>query len=65
MAKKLSPWCKTAKKALIDQDLDISDLASYLDLSRPYVSAILNGRANVPVTRKRISDFLRIPDAES
>lgn len=65
MAKKLSPWCKAAKKAMIDRDLEVNDLAEVLELSRPYVSSILNGRVYSPVAVKKISDFLRIPDAES
>lgn len=65
MAKKLSPWCKTAKKALIDQDMEINEIAEELGMSRPYVSSILNGRVYSPVAVKKISDFLHIPDAES
>lgn len=65
MAKKLSTWCKVAKKTMIDRDMDVSDLAETLGLSRPYVSSILNGRVNSPVAVKKISDYLHIPDAGS
>ncbi len=65
MAKKLSPWCKLAKITLIKRDLDMNDLARSLEMSRPYVSSILNGRVYSPVAVKKISDFLQIPDAES
>lgn len=37
MAKKLSPWCKEAKKKMIDMDLEVNELASSLGLTRPYV----------------------------
>ncbi len=63
MAKKLSPWCKLAKKTMIDRDLEVNELADKLGLTRPYVSSILNGRVNSPVAVKKISDFLHIPDA--
>lgn len=65
MAKKLSPWCKEAKKTMIDRDLEVNDLAAELGMSRPYVSSILNGRAYSPVAVKKISDYLHIPDAGS
>ncbi len=65
MAKKLSPWCKSAKITLIKKDLDINELASSIGMSRPYVSSILNGRVYSPVAVKKISDFLQIPDADS
>lgn len=64
MAKKLSPWCKEAKKALIDKDLDINELAHALSMTRSYVSSILNGRVYSPVAVKKISDYLQIPDAD-
>ena len=35
MAKKLSPWCKEAKKKMIDMDLEVNELASSLGLTRP------------------------------
>ncbi len=65
MARKLSPWCKEAKKALIDRDMEIGEVAEELGMSRPYVSSILNGRVYSPVAVKKISDLLHIPDADS
>lgn len=65
MARKLSPWCKEAKKALIDRDMEIGEVATELGMSRPYVSSILNGRVYSPVAVKKISDLLHIPDADS
>lgn len=54
MAKKLSPWCKEAKKKMIDMDLEVTELASSLGLTRPYVSSVLNGRVYSPVAVKRL-----------
>lgn len=65
MARKLSPWCKSAKIAMIQQDISISELAEKLNLTRPYVTSILNGRVNSPIAVKKISDYLQIADAES
>ena len=63
--KNLSPWCKEAKKKMIDMDLEVNELASSLGLTRPYVSSVLNGRVYSPVAVKKISDYLQIPDADS
>ena len=63
MARKLSPWCKSAKIAMIQQDISIIDLADKLNLTRSYVTSILNGRVTSPIAVKKISDFLHIPDA--
>ena len=65
MARKLSPWCKSAKIAMIQQDISIIELADELNLTRSYVTSILNGRVTSPIAVKKISDFLQIPDAES
>lgn len=32
MKRKLSPWCKEVKKAMIDRDMSIADLAAELNL---------------------------------
>lgn len=45
MSKKLSPWCKSVKHALIDKDMSITELADELGMSRGHVSAVVNGRA--------------------
>lgn len=63
MARKLSPWCKSAKIAMIQQDISIIDLADKLNLTRSYVTSILNGRVTSPIAVKKISDYLHIPDA--
>ena len=65
MKKKLSPWCKSAKIAMIQQDLEVQDLAEKLGMNRCYVSSILNGRVYSPPSVKRISDFLGIADTDT
>ena len=63
MEKKLSPWCKAAKIALIERDVSIQRLAAETGMNRCYVSSILNGRVYSPPAVKRISDYLGIEDA--
>lgn len=57
---KLSPWCKEVKKAMIDRDMSIADLAAELNLSSAYVTRIINGTFIIPETKKRISKYLDI-----
>ena len=64
MAEKLSPWCKKAKIAMIQQDIAVNDLSVELEYNRSYVSSVLNGRVISPPVRKRISDFLHISDSD-
>ena len=60
MKRKLSPWCKEVKKAMIDRDMSIADLAAELNLSSAYVTRIINGTFIIPETKKRISKSLDI-----
>ena len=60
MKRKLSPWCKEVKKAMIDRDMSIADLAAELNLSSAYVTRIINGTFLIPETKKRISKYLDI-----
>ena len=60
MKRKLSPWCKEVKKAMIDRDMSIADLAAELNLSSAYVTRIINGTFIIPETKKRISKYLDI-----
>ena len=41
MQKKLSPWCKKAKIAMIQNDISVNDLAEELGCSRCYLSSTL------------------------
>jgi plasmid maintenance system antidote protein VapI len=65
MAKKLSPWCKNAKIAMIEKDINIGTLAKALGMNRSYVSTIINGRVYSPPAVKRISDYLGIQDSDT
>lgn len=60
MKRKLSPWCKEVKKAMIDRDMSMADLAAELNLSSAYVTRIINGTFIIPETKKRISKYLDI-----
>ena len=64
MAEKLSPWCKRAKIAMIENDIAVNDLSAELEYNRSYISSVLNGRVISPPVRKRISDFLNISDSD-
>lgn len=64
MAEKLSPWCKRAKIAMIENDIAVNDLSDELEYNRSYISSVLNGRVISPPVRKRISDFLNISDSD-
>lgn len=63
MGKVLSPWCKLARKAMIDMDLTVAELAAKVGRSREYTSAIVNGRIYSEPAIKDISDVLNIPDS--
>ena len=62
MKRELSPWCKAVKHALIDQDMEIWELAEKIGKGRQHVSAVINGRVYAEPTVKLISDALNIPD---
>ena len=62
MGKTLSPWCKEAKKELIDRDMTVGELAKLVGLSREYTSAIVNGRIYSEQAVKAISDALNIAE---
>lgn len=65
MKKKLSPWCKAAKIAMIEKDLEVTEVAKDLGMNRSYVSTILNGRVYSPPAVKKISDYLGIADSDA
>lgn len=62
MGRILSPWCKQAKKELIDRDMTINDLAQAIGKSREYTSAVVNGRIYSEPVVKAISDVLNITE---
>lgn len=65
MQKKLSPWCKKAKIAMIQNDISVNDLAEELGCSRCYLSSTLNGKNTSIEIRRRISDYLNISDSDN
>lgn len=58
-----TPWGTLAKIKLALMNMDIKTLAHNVDMTRPYTSSIINGRVVAPISIKKISDFLRIPDS--
>lgn len=60
MKKKLSPWSKEVKKAMIDKDLDTNDIANKFHWTRQYVSSIINGRTYQREAVVSISFYLGI-----
>lgn len=65
MEKKLSPWCKNAKIAMIKQDITTAEMAKKLGMNRSYLSSIINGRIYSTMAVKKISDFLGIQDSDT
>lgn len=64
MKKELTPWCKRAKMAMLEQGVSGIKLAQDLGYSRCYISSIINGRKMCPPAIKRISDYLNISDSD-
>lgn len=60
--KELSLWCKNAKKALIDRDMSVSELADAINKSRSHTSVVLNGSKYSQEMVSLISDELNISD---
>lgn len=42
MKRTLPTWCKEVKKSMIDDDLNVTELAERVGLSRNYVSGVVN-----------------------
>lgn len=56
----LSPFGKEVRKARIETSTTLSALASFLNVSVPFLSAVENGRKNVPSGWKHlIEDYFR------
>lgn len=60
MKRTLPMWCKEVKKSMIDDDLNVTELAARVGLSRNYVSGVVNGRVYAPEIAKIISKDLNI-----
>lgn len=57
----LSPWSKEVKKAMIDQDMDIKDIATHFKWTKQYVSKVINGHAYHRKAVESISYLFDIP----
>lgn len=42
MKRKLSPWCKAVKIAMIQKDWGVADLAQAVKMTKEYTSAVIN-----------------------
>ena len=57
----LSPWGKQCKVQMLVLGKTLEDLSQETQLSRTYISSIINGRTIVPAkTMKAISDALEV-----
>ena len=60
LSRNLPVWCKETKKAMIDKDLGVQQLADAVGMTREYVSALINGRVLSPNAQKTICSFLNV-----
>ena len=60
MGKRLSQWSKEVKKAMIDGELSMGDLAARIGRTREWTSAVVNGRTRSEPTAADISAALGI-----
>ena len=51
----LPTWCKEVKKSMIDDDINMTELAERVGMCRNYVSGVVNGRVYAPESAKKIS----------
>lgn len=65
MKRKLSPWCKAVKIAMIQKDWGVADLAQAVKMTKEYTSAVINGRVISEPAVKVISDVLNIEQTGS
>lgn len=57
----LSAWSKKVKKALIDKNMTINELAETIGYSSTYTQNIVNGKiVSATVAEKKINDVLGI-----
>ncbi len=61
MKVKLSPWSKAVKKAMIDKDMQLKDLAAATGFSIQHVSSIVNSkRLGCIEAEKKISEAVGV-----
>ena len=56
----MSAWEKEIRKALIDRDMTISDLADELNVSAAYIYDIISGNRKATELRQKINEYLNI-----
>lgn len=52
------------KKALVEQNMTLTELAVQLNLSIPYVSDLIKGKRDGPMAKKRIKVIKKILEVE-
>lgn len=60
MNRNMPTWCKNAKKAMIDKDISTRELADRVELTREYVTSLVNGKRYSDSAISRISSELNI-----
>lgn len=60
--RKLPPWCKAVKIAMINRDWGVGDLAAAVKMTPEYTSAVINGRVYSQPAVKAISDVLNVQE---
>ena len=58
MAREMTDYEKKVRKALIDRDMNLSDLAAETGVSVTYLYDILSGARKATKLRQEINDFL-------
>ena len=60
MKRILPTWCKEVKKSMIDDDINVTELAERVGFSRNYVSGVVNGRVYAPeIAKVTVELFIR------
>ncbi|MBQ3427431.1 MAG: helix-turn-helix transcriptional regulator [Clostridia bacterium] len=59
--KDVPQWGIEVKKTLLDRRMTVDQLATELNMSRPYINNIINGKFIIPKTQERICKHLGIP----
>lgn len=64
MKRILPTWCKEVKKSMIDDDINVTELAERVGFSRNYVSGVVNGRVYAPEIAKVIGEDRHVTQAD-
>lgn len=60
MPQNFEKWHIDVKVELAKRQMEVTELAAQLNLSRPYVSSVISGRFNIAEIRKQISELLDV-----